>query len=568
MFRLSTTLRNPVRVILVLAILIVAAGVIIDRDTNEFTLQTAVGQTHDTLQTSEDFLHLERANRAFIDLVARTRPAVVQITTATQRNRAITSERRRITPEQEEQFRDWFGDEFFRRFFGEPEQEPREQQAPRPRLFPNPEPGQPIFPNQPPVRGVGSGVIVSADGYILTNNHVIERSDEITVTLSNGKEYPAELVGRDAAGTEVSGTDLAILKIDTEGLPTLPFGDSDQLEVGEWVIAIGTPLNFSQTVTRGIVSAKGRPGWFSGIQYGNFIQTDAPINRGNSGGALINIRGELVGINTAIITGGLSSGNIGIGFAVPSKMAQQVLPQLIKHGKVERGWLGISMRNVNPELAEQLNFDTPRGAFVRGVSKGSPADKAGIQRSDVIVEFNGETIQNINDLMHVVAATEVGKSVEVIVIRGDNEEKRLTVKLGKRTEAAIAKLNAQLYESDPTRIELGRARFNSDEEKESFAGLHVEKLTPAIAERYGYASDEKGVVVTQVESGSAAEEKGIVPGSLIQEMEWTTIDDLESYFRLVEQLTNEDKKQVLLYVKSPNGQGGAYVTIKVSTSDR
>ena len=552
MFRHSTTLRNSVRVILVLAVLIVAAGVIIDRNTNEFTLQTAVGQTNDTLQTSEDFLHLERANRAFIDLVARTRPAVVQITTTSQRNRGITSERREITPEQEEQFRDFFGDEFFRRFFREPEQEPRQR----------------IFPNPAPVRGIGSGVIVSDDGYILTNNHVIERSDEITVTLSNGKEYAAELVGRDAAGTEVSGTDLALLKIDAEGLPILPFGDSDRLEVGEWVIAIGTPLNFSQTVTRGIVSAKERPGDRSGIKYGNFIQTDAPINRGNSGGALINIRGELVGINTAIITGGLSMGNIGIGFAVPSKMAQQVLPQLIKYGKVERGWLGISMRNVDPVSAEKLNFDMPRGAYVRGVSKDSPADRGGIQRSDVIVEFNGETIRDINHLMHVVAATEVGKSVEVTVLRGNNEEKRLTVKLGKRTEEAIAKLNAQLYESDPTGIELGRARPNSDEQKESFAGLHVEKLTPAIAERYGYASDEKGVVVTQVESGSTAEEKGIVPGSLIQEMEWTSIDDLESYSRLVEQLTKENKKQVLLYVKSPNGQGGAYVTIKVSTSDR
>ncbi|MCY3721289.1 MAG: Do family serine endopeptidase [Candidatus Poribacteria bacterium] len=557
MFRLRPTLRNPVRVILVLVVLIVAAGVIIDRDTNQFTLQTAVGQTNDTLQTSEDFQHLERANRAFIDLVARTRPAVVQITTTTQRNRIITPERQQITPEQEERFRDFFGDEFFRRFFRDPEQEQRDQQAPRQRPFPNPA----------PVRGVGSGVIVSDDGYILTNNHVIERSDEISVTLSNGKEYPAELVGGDAAGTEVSGTDLAVLKIDAEGLPTLPFGDSDQLEVGEWVIAIGTPLNFSQTVTRGIVSAKGRPGWFSGIKYGNFIQTDAPINRGNSGGALINIRGELVGINTAIITGGLSTGNIGIGFAVPSKMAQQVLPQLIKHGKVERGWLGISMRNVDQDLAEKLNFDTPRGAFVRGVSKGSPADTAGIQRSDVIVEFNGETIRDINDLMHVVAATEVGKSVEVIVLRDGTEEKRLTVKLGKRTEEVIAKLNAQLQEAENMRPELRGARLNRDEEKEAFAGLQVQNLTPAIAERYDYASDEKGVVVTQVESGSNAEKKGIVPGSLIQEMEWTEIDDLASYSRLVEQLTSENKKQVLLYVKSPNGQGSAYVTIKVSTSD-
>ena len=556
MFRLSTTLRNTVRVILVLAVLIVAAGIIIDRDTNEFTLQTAVGQTNDTLQTSEDFLHLERANRAFIDLVARTRPAVVQITTKTERSRIDTSQRQEMSPEQEEQFRDFFGDEFFRRFFRE--QEPRQQQTPPQRIFPNPE----------PLRGIGSGVIVSDDGYILTNNHVIERSDEITVTLSNGKEYAAELVGRDAAGTQVSGTDLALLKIDAQGLPTLPFGDSDKLEVGEWVIAIGTPLNFSQTVTRGIVSAKGRPGYFSGIKYGNFIQTDAPINRGNSGGALINIRGELVGINTAIVTGGLSMGNIGIGFAVPSKIGQQVLPQLIKHGKVERGWLGIGMRPVDSGLAEKLNFDTPRGAFVSGVSKNSPAEKAGIQRWDVIVEFNGETIRDIDHLMHVVAAAEVGKSVEVTVLRADNQEKQLTVKLGKRTEEAIVELNTQLEEAEKAGTELKEVRQKRDEQQEGFAGLQVQNLTPAIAERYGYSSDEEGVVVTQVESGSNAEKRGIVPGSLIQEMEWTSIDDLESYSRLVERLTNENKKQVLLYVRSPNGQGGAYVTIKVSTSDR
>ena len=282
---------------------------------------------------------------------------------------------------------------------------------------------------------------------------------------------------------------------------------------------------------------------------------------------MINIRGELVGINTAIITGGLSTGNIGIGFAVPSKMAQQVLPQLIKHGKVERGWLGISMRNVDQDLAEKLNFDTPRGAFVRGVSKGSPAHKAGIQRSDVIVEFNGETIRDINDLMYVVAATEVGTSVEVLVLRGGTKEKRLTVKLGKRTEEVIAKLTAQLEEETETEdMQTTVEELHLDEDK-AFAGLQVQELTPEIAERYGYAPEEKGVVVTKVESGSNAEKKGIVPGSLIQEMEWTSIDDLESYSRLVEQLTNENKKQVLLYVKSPNGQGGAYVTIKVPTSD-
>ena len=546
MFRLRTTLRNPVRVILVLAVLIIAAGIIIDWDANKFTLQTAIGQTNDTLQTSEDFQHLERANRAFIDLVARTRPAVVQITTKTERNRITTSRRRRITPEDEEQFRDFFGDEFFRRFFREP----------TPRIDPNPE----------PATGIGSGVIVSDNGYILTNNHVIEGSDEVMVTLSNGKEYSAELIGRDAAGTEVSGTDLALLKIDAKGLSTLPFGNSDELEVGEWVIAIGTPLNFSQTVTRGIVSAKGRPGYFSGIKYGNFIQTDAPINRGNSGGALINIRGELVGINTAIVTGGLSMGNIGIGFAVPSKIAQQVLPQLIKHGKVERGWLGIGMRQVDSDLAEKLNFDTPRGALVSGVSKGSPADKAGIQSWDVIVEFNDETIRDIDHLMHVVAATEVGKSVEATVLR-KGKEKRLTVKLGKRTEEVIAKLNAELGEVGDDLAELEEERQKSDEHK-AFAGLHVQNLTPALIERHGYSADETGVIVTRVDTGSEAEEKGIKPGYLIQEMEYKPIKDFDAYLAAVRQVEANKEKRVLLYVKSPDREGSGYITLNLNPTDR
>ena len=527
MFRPGTKFQIPVRVLLVLVALIVAAAIVIDRGTDEFTLQTAIGQTNDTLQKSEDFLHLERANQAFIDLVARTRPAVVQITTKTERNRRAESRREQMSPEDQELFRDFFGDDLFRRFFRE---------------------RSPVVPNPEPLRGIGSGVIVSDDGYILTNNHVIERADEIKVTLANSKEYPAKLVGRDAAETEVSGTDLALLKIDAEGLPILPFGDSDALEVGEWVIAIGTPLNFSQTVTRGIVSAKGRDEFSGIIKYGDFIQTDAPINRGNSGGALINIRGELIGINTLIATGGLSMGNVGLGFAVPSNMAQQVLPQLIKNGKVERAWLGISMENVNQELTEKLNFDAPRGAHVTAVGKKSPAEKGGIQPEDVIVEFNGEAVRDTSHLMLLVGAAEIGKPVDLTVLRKGNREERLTVKLEKRTEEVIARLNA--------------------EQQEFFAGFQVQNLTSAIAEEYGYASDEKGVIVTGVERDSDAAKQGIKLGSLIQEMEWTPIDNLETYSRLANQLKDAKKEQVLFYVKSPYGQGGGYVTVKVPTSDR
>lgn len=537
MFKFRTTLRKPIGILLVLVGLIVVAGLVFDRGADELTGQTAIGQTNETFQKSDDFQYLERANQAFINLVAQTRPSVVQITTKTKRNNVWKSQRRQMSPGEEDKFRRFFGEDFFWRFFEE--RTPREyEEAPE------------------PVTGIGSGVIVSDDGYILTNNHVIEGTDEVEVVLANGLEYEAELIGRDAAGPGVSGTDLALLKIEAEGLQALPFGDSDALEVGEWVIAIGTPLNLSQTVTRGIVSAKGRPG-FSSIQYGNFIQTDAPINSGNSGGALINIRGELVGINTLIATSGFTRGNIGIGFAVPSKMAQQILPQLIKHGKVERAWLGIRMETVEADLAEKLNFDAPRGAHVVGVGKGSPAEKAGIQRGDVIVEFNGETIRDSSHLMLVVGAAEVGTSVELKVIRRGSEEKRLTVKLEKRTEEVIARLNE----------EQGAVQQIAVEQQEEFAGLRVQNLTPAFAERYRYSANETGVIVTHVRSGSDAEKKGIRPGDLIQEMEYQTIKHLDAYSAVVREIKTNKEKRILLYVKSPNQRGAGYVTLTLNPSD-
>ena len=537
--RFRNTLRNPIRVMLILAAFVVVTGIVISWDTDQFTVQTAIGQTNDTLEASEDFQHLERTNRAFINLVKRTRPAVVKITTQTRRNRIGTSGRYQLTPEQEEQLRRFFGDEpHFRRFFEEPERIP--------------------IPNPRPTRGVGSGVIVSDDGYILTNNHVIEGSDAIKVTLSNGKEYDAELVGRDDGQSEVGGSDLAVIKIDAKELPVLPFGDSDALEVGEWVIAIGTPLNYSQSVTRGIVSAKDRTGFWD---YGRFIQTDAPINQGNSGGALINIRGELVGINTLIATNGLTRGNIGIGFSIPSNLAQQILPQLIENGKVERGWLGISMNPVSAELAEELNLDMPRGVFVKVVGAESPAQKAGIQPGDVILTFNEQQVQDMVHLQHIVGATNVGKSVEVTVIRENGEEKQLTVKLGRRTQETLASLSSN--------EELPRVEQVEVEEEKTFAGLHVQDLTPEIAKHYGYTSGEKGVIVTKVELGSNAEKEGIKPGYLIQEMEWTPIDNLKSYDRVTRQLRTENKRRALLYVRLPDNQGGDYVTLSTRRrSDR
>ena len=519
---LRNTLRNPIRVILILAAFIIAVGIAINWDTDEFTLQTAIGQTHDTPEASKtpeylenatqalDFQSLERANQAFIHLVARTRPAVVQITTQTERN-------------QRQQSSGPFSDEFYRFFFG---------------------------PESDPVEGLGSGVIVRENGYILTNNHVVDGVNNITVTLANGREYDAELIGSDPVQRTGGGSDLALIKIDAEGLPALQFGDSDALEVGEWVIAIGSPLGLAQTVTRGVVSAKSRSSRFGDFR--DFIQTDAPINRGNSGGALINIRGELVGINTLIVTSG-SPGNIGIGFAISSNIAQSLMPDLIEHGKIVRGWLGITMGPVSHDLADKLQFESPHGVVVHIVSKDSPAQKAGILPRDVIVEFDGERVRDMRHLLHTVAATKVGKPVKLKVLRGGKKEKLLTVKLVERNAEVVAKHNQ----------EGERGEF-----EEVFAGISVGDLTPAIARRYGYASSEIGVVVIDVESDSDAQRKGIRPGFLIQEIEWEPINSLETYSRTVNQLVKDNREQVLLYVKLPNGHRGEYVTINVHTSDR
>ena len=535
MFKSRTTLQKRVGMLLFLVGFIAVAGFVITRGSvmfgsgsaetlfnqggEHFLVPTAIAQTNETFQNSEDFQALASANRAFIALVAKTRPSVVKIQTA----RAINFR----APDR--------NDNFFRFFFDSPMPRRDEER----RQF---------------QRGTGSGVIVSDDGYILTNNHVIEGANEITVVLSNEREYKAELIGRDPAGSGAGGSDLAVLKIKAEGLPALPFGDSDALEVGEWVIAIGTPLELSQTVTRGIVSSKDRRG-FTQRDYAQFIQTDAPINRGNSGGALINIRGELVGINTLIATSGFTTGNIGIGFAIPSNMARSIMPQLIENGKVVRGWLGINMSPVDFDLAEKLNMESPHGAQVTQVGKGSPAEKGGIRRGDVIVEFNGVKIRNFGHLKHVVGAAGVGKSVDVIVLRA-GKEKRLTIKLGKRTEAVLETLE----DSQEVVPDMG-------EPQTDFAGLRVQALTPAFIERYGYAPDETGVIVTHVEKESNAQKKGITPGTLIQEMEYTPIDNLEAYSALARRLAESEEKRILLYVKFPNGEGAGYVTLNLARGE-
>jgi serine protease Do len=532
MLNFRNILHRRAAILLILAGLAVAAGLVINQGTNDFVVPTAIGETNESLQ-SEDFQYLERANQAFINLVAKTRSSIVQITTERKITRSVP--RIQVIPP------DGMGREF-RRFYNEDWLE---------ELFRNNTPNNPR-----PTKGVGSGVIVSDDGYILTNNHVIEGADKITVTLANGKEYDAELVGRDSASKNGGGTDLAVIKIDADKLPVLPFGDSDALEVGEWVIAIGTPHNLSQTVTRGIVSAKERPGFTA---YGKFIQTDAPINRGNSGGALINIRGELIGINTYIATDGFTRGNIGLGFAIPSNLARQILPELIENGEIVRGWLGISMEEVNHDLAEKFGLDSTQGVLVTEVGFGSPAEKAGLLRGDIILEYNRETIQDMSHLRNSVGSTAVGKSVQLKVLR-NGKKKQLTTKLEKRTEEALETLLSP-DAPDPEII------FPEQEhETEAFAGMHVQKLTPQLARRYMH-QNETGVIVMKVESDSPAAKKGIQRGYLIKEIDYKPIENLKDYEKIIKELKENGEKFAFVYFKDLSNRGH-YATLRINPDDR
>ena len=518
MLNFRNILPKRIALFLILIGLACAIGLIINNGPEQFVVPTAIGETHKEFIESDDFQYLDRANRAFINLVKHTTPSVVQINTKVDRPVGI------------EQFQ----------FFGE--------------TLPNEQ--QPSMPPSMEVTGIGSGVIVSDDGYILTNNHVIQNAKEIIVTLHNGKKHTAELIGSDPGGAEVIGTDLAVLKIDEKELPALPFGDSEALEVGEWVIAIGTPFNLSQTVTRGVVSAKNR--YSSNINnlnvrnfiHANFIQTDAPINKGNSGGALINIRGELVGINTLIATNGFNAGNVGIGFAIPSNIARDLLPQLIENGKIVKGWLGIRMSAVDDNMAEKLELDETHGVIVNEVGRNSPAEKAGIQHGDVILEFNEKTIKNIPHLMQAVAFAGVGTKVKVKLLR-KGKEVLVTVKLDKRTEEALASFESSVY---PITSEV------------TLSGMHVQNLTPELANRFGH-KDETGVIIVEVEPRSIAARNGISPGYLIKEIDYTEIATLDDFETIVKELKESKEKLALVYFKDLR-QRGVFVTLKIDSDDR
>ncbi|MGD8366565.1 MAG: DegQ family serine endoprotease [Desulfobacterales bacterium] len=367
-------------------------------------------------------------------------------------------------------------------------------------------------------RSLGSGFIIDPEGFIVTNNHVIEDADEIRVILKDEKEYDAKVVGRDP------NTDLALIKIqDGKNFPVMPLGDSDALKVGQWVVAIGSPFGLEQTVTAGIVSAKGRV--IGSGPYDDFIQTDASINPGNSGGPLLNMNGEVIGINTAIIASGQ-----GIGFAIPINMAKGIIAQLKETGEVTRGWLGVGIQPLSQEMREYYRIDDDRGVLVSQVFPGDPADKAGIQAKDIIIAVNGQKISDARDLTGTIASLPVGSTAKIVVLR-DGKEKTINVTIAKREDERVATMDRKGPKED------------------SALGIRVSEITPEISRRFNL-EDEEGIIVVDVSQGSKADEAGLEPGDIIKEVnrkDIRTVKDFESAISAV-----DDGDAIQMFVRRQN----------------
>ena len=422
--------------------------------------------------------------QSFADLAEKVRPAVVNISTTS----TVTIPG---SP-----FHQFFGqdqggplDDFFKNFFGQMPDRQMKQQS------------------------LGSGIIINKDGYILTNNHVVDNADEIKVKLSDGRELKAKVVGRDTK------TDLALIKISSlfENLPVLALGDSEKMRVGDWVLAVGNPFGLEHTVTQGIISATGRV--IGSGPYDDFLQTDAPINPGNSGGPLVNLKGEVIGINTAIAPQGQ-----GIGFAIPSALAKSIMTQLKEKGKVVRGWIGVSIQTVTPELAQSFGLKEAGGALVSEVFKDGPADKAGMKIGDVIVSFDGKNVKNSSDLPRLVAETLVGKTVDVVIIR-EKKEVHLSIKVEELTEEKIA--------------------AQSGVPVQSF-GMKLDNITPQLRRQFGI-KDKSGVVVVSVDQGSLADEGGIQKGDIIKEANRKTVKTLVDFREAMSR--SETGQPLLLFLK-------------------
>src|SRR5271156_2921789 len=380
---------------------------------------------------------------------------------------------------------------------------------------------------------LGSGFIVDTAGIVVTNNHVIADADEINVIMNDGSKFKAELVGVDKK------TDLAVLKFKpTKPLVAVKFGDSDKLRLGEWVIAIGNPFSLGGTVTAGIVSARNRD--INSGPYDSYIQTDAAINRGNSGGPLFNLDGEVIGVNTLIISP--SGGSIGIGFAVPSKTVAGVVDQLRQFGELRRGWLGVRIQQVTDEIAESLNIKPARGALIAGVDDNGPAKPAGIEPGDVVVTFDGKEIKEPKDLSRVVADTAVGKEVDVVIIRKGQEETR-KVTLGRLEDTDKAQQASAKAQPEPEKLVTQKA-----------LGLDLATLSKDLRSRYKIKDNVKGVLITSVDGASDAADKRLGPGDVIVEVAQEAVSSAADLKKRVDQLKKDGKKSVLLLVSNADGE--------------
>ncbi|MDQ1318491.1 MAG: serine protease Do [Candidatus Poribacteria bacterium] len=466
---------------------------------------TAADEANTNFVLKPEMQILQELNKAYVELAKISIPSVVKIKSEVTPKKTKTDLRQRKGDNNPFDPFNFFDDPF--KFFDE-------QQTPR------------------PSKGWGSGFIIDKEGHILTNNHVVAGADKITVTLDDKREFEAKVIGND------QDTDIAVIKVEQDNLPVAKLGDSDKVQAGEIVMAVGSPFELTRSITTGVVSATGRSNvGIPGLTYEDFIQTDAAINPGNSGGPLINIRGEVIGINTAIATGGLSGGNVGIGFAVPINTARNIMEQLLSGKKIVRGWLGVVLQPVDSDIAEKYGLKEKKGALILSVD--GPAKDAGLKQGDLIIEYDGKVVSDSAHLSKMVAASKPDDKVKIKVIR-DGKEKEFNVKLAERTKDAISKLR-------------GSDEGNTSDSSEEWMGMSAQELDDSLAQRMGY-ENQKGVIITDVDPSGPAMQVDNPPqrGDLIQEIEGMEIMNMSDYRKAIEKVKDEKKVMVRLRRASSN----------------